>query len=173
MTGKAGRGLEIVAGAFLLVLGFEVARRVMFPWDFLIRFESGFMTDMLKLHNGRALFGALADLDNAVYAPAQELLTWLALRPVGRALDVRFCRLVAVALGLAAAAAAAGLSARGRARWLAFAAATLLLFRSYTADAPHPDQLRALHAVVLLALCERAVTRGAVAPALVAFLVAA
>src|SRR5438128_10881654 len=117
--------LHAVAGVLLVTLLFELSRRIVFPWDFLIRFESGFMTDMLKLHNGKPLFAPPTDLSNTVYAPAQEVLTYALLRPFGLDLDIRWCRLVSVTAGFGAAAAAAFISARGRGRWLAFAAANL------------------------------------------------
>jgi len=164
--------LHAVAGVLMIALLVELARRVAFPWDFLIRFESGFMTDMLKLHNGRALFQPPTDLNTTVYAPAQELFTYGLLRPLGVDLDVRFCRLVAVALGFAAAATAACIAARGGKRVFAFAVAALLLFRNFTADAPHPANLHALHALALLALGERALARGSVALASAAMAVA-
>jgi len=164
--------LHAVAAILLLVLLVELAQRIAFPWDFLIRFESGFMTDMLKLHNGRPLFGPPTDLNTTVYAPMQELLTYSLLRPLGRDLDVRCCRLVAVALGFAAAATAACITAGGRARWLAFAVATLVVFRTFTADAPHPGHLHALHALALFVLCERAGARRSIALAGAAMAVA-
>src|SRR4029077_299202 len=93
------------------------------------------------------------------------------LAPFGRALDVRWCRVVSIFLGLGAAAVFAALTsgvcrtldstARRRDTFpLAFAVATLLVFANFTSDVPHPDNLSMLQAMLTLLLTVVALRRN-------------
>ncbi len=159
----AGSAFVLVALARMVV----IVRRVPAPLDLLVWAESPFMTHLMKMRAGSPIFTDPADANSFVYAPGLEYLCRGLLAPLGLDLDVRFCRLVSVALGLAAAGVAASASSdvqamvfggeRSRAsRGLAFAAMGALLFASFTATSTHPDNLYTLHAVLVLFLAHRA-----------------
>jgi len=163
----------------VVLLLIELALRIRFPWDLMLRCESSFMTTMLKLHNGQPLFGPIADANNSVASPALSYVTFAVLRPLGLDLDIRWCRLVTILAGMAAAACAAStitrLSTAERDRYgfaFAFGVAMLLIFKNFTADVPHPDNWLALHAVATLLLCGRALAKRSPALATAALMFA-
>jgi hypothetical protein len=171
------------AATFMMLLLVELISRMRFPWDLLIECESAFLTDMLKLSQGAPLFGPATDVNSSLYSPALEYVTYILLKPLGLQLDVRYCRLVTVLIGFAAAACAACVVARltardsdGRPRRLvsplAFCVASLLLFKNFIADVPHPDNLAALDLMAMLLLCHTARTRTRLGPALAAAVLA-
>jgi hypothetical protein len=148
--------LRALLAFLVLVLLVELALRLVFPWDLFVWAESPFMTNMLKLHNGVPLYTTPADANSFVYSPGLEYLTWALLRPLGLHLDIRFCRLVSVAVGLLAAWLAArsavrialapgGRAVPARAEWVFAGVFTLVVFKNLTADVPHPDNLHMLH----------------------------
>jgi hypothetical protein len=151
----------------LLVLVVQIGRRVAFPWDLILWSESPFLTDMLKLHHGEPLYGPAADASSFVYAPGLAWITYALLRPFGLHVEIVACRLVTVTLGLLAAALAtramrtwpAGAPSR-TARLGCFAIAVLVVFKSFTADVPHPDNLHLLHFAATLWLALGAVKRS-------------
>jgi hypothetical protein len=163
--------LTAVTALFVIALVAVVAQRVAFPYDYLIWSESPFLTNMLKLHNGAPIYGPLSDANSFVYAPGLEYLCQAILGPFGLALDVRACRIVNVAVGALAAITAAlimtrltaAMTSATRPRGMAVllaGLAILVLFKSFTADVCHPDNLHALHLMVSIALTQRALSRG-------------
>src|SRR6185436_9215028 len=95
------RGMRLVGGLTAVLVGWLVvllALRVPFRCDLYGWAESPFMTDMLKLASGRPLYGPPADLNSFVYAPGLHYLTYALLAPFDLALDVRWCRVVAIFL---------------------------------------------------------------------------
>src|SRR6266496_4094293 len=150
------RFLAGVVATYLVWLAVVEVLRLQFPWDLFVWPESPFMTNMLKLDLGQPLFGPPADGNSFVYSPGLEYLTFAALKPLGLHLDIRYCRLVNVAIGVLAAA-VAGLVLRRAARfvapenrfgklaWIGGGVAVLVIFRNFTADVTHPDNLVMLH----------------------------
>ncbi|MCK6534096.1 MAG: hypothetical protein L6Q84_14075 [Polyangiaceae bacterium] len=160
----ARRLLLALSAALVALLGYQVALRVRFPWDTFIWSESPFMTNLMKLSAGESIYQPADAANSFVYAPGLELLCFGLLRPLGLALDVRACRVVVVALGVLAAACGALFVARvvaqaesaAKARRAAvigaFFVTCLVLFKNFTADVCHPDNLHVLHATGTLAL---------------------
>ena len=160
-----GWAIWMLAAIFFCLLLYQTFSRITFPWDILIWSESPFMTNMLKLTQEQPLFDKPWRVNSFVYAPGLEYLTYAVLAPFGVQLDVRFCRLIVVFLGLGAALMLSLAAVRIYAqqqndsvglgyRLFAFLIFVLLLFRNFTADVVHPDNLHAFHfaAVFLLAL---------------------
>jgi hypothetical protein len=150
------RFLGCVVVVYLVWLGVVEALRLPFPWDLFVWPESPFMTNMLKLDLGQPLFGPPADANSFVYSPGLEYLTFALLKPLGLHLDIRYCRLVNVAIGVLAgivAGLALGRAIRfvapenrlGKFAWLGGGVAGLVIFRNFTADVTHPDNLVMLH----------------------------
>ena len=96
--------LTSLASALLALLLVELALRVAFPCDLVSWSESPFMTDMMKVANGNRVFLNLLDVNSFVYSPGLVYLTSALLGPFGLATDVRFPRVVTIAIGLGAAA---------------------------------------------------------------------
>ncbi len=168
--------LATVAVGYALYGAWLTALRVQYPYDHLIWSESPFLTNMLKLHNDVELYGPPADTNSFVYSPGLELACYALLAPLGLHLDVRACRVVNVGFALAAMVAAgsymlaatrtmatAGVADRGPDRTavalLLTATAGLVLFKNFTFDLCHPDNLHALAVAGGIALAERALTR--------------
>jgi hypothetical protein len=175
--------LRALLALLLLLLLVQLALRLVFPWDLFVWAESPFMTNMLKLHNGVPLYTTPADANSFVYSPGLEYLTWALLRPLGLHLDIRFCRLVAVAVGLLAAWLAARSAVRialvpaggtppARVVWIFAGVFTLVVFKNLTADVPHPDNLHMLHFAATFLLGVEALRTRSVRWALAAALVA-
>ncbi len=152
--------LGCVAMVWLALLAVETALRVRFPWDLYLWPESPFMTNMLKLHLGQPIFGPAADGNSFVYSPGLEYLTFALLKPLGLDLDIRWCRVVTVGVGLLAGLVAALALRRvlacvtpenrfPRLGWLGGMLAVLVIFKNFTADVPHPDNLVMLHGMLL------------------------
>ena len=150
------RVLACVVGAYLVWLAIVEALRLQFPWDLFVWPESPFMTNMLKLELGQPLFGPPADGNSFVYSPGLEYITFAVLKPLGLHLDIRYCRLVNAAVG-ALAGTVGGLVLRravrfvapenrfGKFAWIGSGVAVLVIFRNFTADVTHPDNLVMLH----------------------------
>jgi hypothetical protein len=163
--------LTALMAAFVLVLGWIVAQRVAYPYDYFIWSESPFLTNMLKLHNDVALYGPVSDANSFVYAPGLEYLCFTLLEPFDLHLDVRACRAVNVAVGVVAAVLAGLVQTKiceatsdeppPRRLLLPFTIATsaMIIFRNFTSDVCHPDNLHMLHLMVGMALGYRALTR--------------
>jgi hypothetical protein len=156
-----------IALAYLAWLAVVIGLRIQFPWDLFIWPESPFMTNMLKLELGQPLFGPPADSNSFVYSPGLEYLTYAVLKPFGAHLDIRYCRLVNVSFGvLAGVLAGLGIQralqwlapnfARTRFGWLGCGVAVLVIFRNFTADVTHPDNLVMLHTAGVFLLTFRA-----------------
>jgi len=150
------RFLGCVVITYLLWLAVVVGLRLQFPWDLYIWPESPFMTNMLKLDMGQPLFGLPADGNSFVYSPGLEYLTFALLKPLGLNLDIRFCRVVNVMVGvlagliatLALRPAVATVAPNNRSPklvWLGGGIAVLVIFKNFTADVTHPDNLVMLH----------------------------
>ncbi len=142
----------------------ETALRMRFPWDLYVWAESPFLTDMIKLDHHLPVFTAPADGNSFVYSPGLEYITYALLKPFGLELDIRFCRLVSVLIGVLAAGCGAmairriarATSTLGRSRLFGFVTwgvVFLVLSKNFTADIPHPDNLQALHALLVFWLC--------------------
>jgi hypothetical protein len=150
------RFLGCVVVTYLVWLAVVEALRLPFPWDLFVWPESPFMTNMLKMELGEPLFGSPADGNSFVYSPGLEYITFALLKPLGLHLDIRYCRLVNVAIGVLAGA-LAGLALRraikfvapenrfGKFAWIGCGVAVLVIFRNFTADVTHPDNLVMLH----------------------------
>lgn len=166
----ASWAVMLSAGGLTARLAYELARRAVFPWDFLLWAESAFMTDMLKLANGMPLFGPVGDANSFLYSPGLTYLSYALFAPFGVALDIRWSRSLNMLFGVLAAL----LLARAVVRWvsglegerrrpLLFATASflgvLLIFRSVTTSSVQPDDLHMLHAVLTLSLCAESVRR--------------
>jgi hypothetical protein len=150
------RFLGVVVAANLVWLAVMVGLRAKFPWDLFMWPESPFMTNMLKLDHGQPIFTSPADGNSFVYSPGLEYLTFAILKPLGLHLDIRYCRLVNVAVGLLAGIVAGFALHRAvkmvapdncfpRLAWLGGGVAVLVIFRNFTADVTHPDNLVMLH----------------------------
>ena len=172
-----------LAGVLLVVFAVEEIPRVLFPWDLRMFSESTLLTSMLKLTAGHGPYSRPADQNSFLYAPGLEYLTFGLLRPFGAQLDIRACRAVTVLVGLAAALVAGRIAVRfaeslgtvshpRAARFVAASAAALVVFKSFTADACHPDNLYCLHAMLVIALCSAAIDRQSFRLAALAVVVA-
>jgi hypothetical protein len=150
------RGLAVVVVIYLAWLALMLGLRATFPWDLYIWAESPFMTNMLKMDLGQPLFGPPADGNSFVYSPGLEYLTFALLKPLGLHLDIRYCRLVNVGVGVLAAVLAGWGLRRAiklvapenpfpRLAWLGGGVAALVLFRNFTSDITHPDNLVMFH----------------------------
>ena len=160
--------LVIVSVSLGSLLAVQLARRVAFPWDLFIWSESPFLTNMLKLDSGIPVFTTPEDANSFVYSPGLEYLTYIFLKPFGLHLDIRFCRMISVLMGFAAALCAALCAyqiaesvrphrPRLSSAFLSVCAASLVIFRNFTSDVSHPDNLFILHAVATLLLCNTAI----------------
>src|SRR5687767_11444806 len=96
------RGLTGVVVLYLAWLALMIGWRATFPWDLFVWPERPFTTQMLKLELGHTLCGPPADGNSFVYSPGLEYLTLALIKPLGLHLDIRFCRLVTVAIGVVA-----------------------------------------------------------------------
>jgi hypothetical protein len=170
-------GLTAIAFAYAAGVLYQVIARVRFPYDELIWSESPFLTNMLKLHQGVELYGPAADANSFVYSPGLEYLCFALLSPLDLHLSLPACRVVNVAVGIAAALCAGWVQARivaeitasgdgaalaRRRLVLTFTSAftALVVFKNFTADICHPDNLHALHLAGGLALAHRALRSG-------------
>ena len=179
---KLERLVLALAALLVAILIAEEIPRILYPWDMVIFSESAFLTDMMKLTDGQPVYTSPGDVNSFPYAPGLQYLAYGLLRPFGLQLDIRFCRLVTALVGVACALVVGGLvvrvaremrAVRSRSVYLlASTIAGMMIFKSYTADAPHPDNLYALHAMAVLALTIAAVDTGSFRVALVAALVA-
>ena len=164
---KIAASVVVLAVALVAVLARALLLRVAFPWDGWIWSESPFMTAMLKLTNGQAVYTSPADANSMIYSPGLEYLTYGLLRPLGLQLDVRACRVVTVLVGIGAAALGASFathlaSAFGvgrRFRWFALLVLALVIFHNHTSDTLHPDNLYMLHAAAVLVLSHAMIAR--------------
>jgi hypothetical protein len=157
--------------------------RVLFPWDLHFWPESPFMTNMLKLDQHQPIFGPPAEANSFVYSPGLENICFVILKPFGLHLDIRFCRAVNVGLGVLAGI-LAGLCFRqipadlvseraGQGfAWLGGGVAILVVFRNFTADITHPDNLVMLHTAGLFLLTVGAVEKRSFGLALAAMVFA-
>jgi len=157
-----------LAGLLLVVFAVEEIPRILFPWDLRMFSESTLLTDMLKMTAGYGPYTRPADQNSFIYAPGLEYLTFGLLRPFGAQLDIRACRAVTVLVGVSAALVAGRIAVRfaealgtvghrRAARFVAASVAVLVVFKSFTADGCHPDNLHCLHAMLVVALCGAAV----------------
>jgi hypothetical protein len=166
----ASWAVALAASGLAANLAYELGRRAVFPWDFLLWAESAFMTDMLKLAQGLSPFGPPEDANSFIYSPGLTYLCYALFAPFGVALDVRWPRSLNMLFG----AVAALLLARAVVRWvngldgerrrpLLFAAAcslgVLLIFRSRTTTSVQPDNLQMLHAMLTFSLCVESLRR--------------
>ena len=178
------KGVGGIVILYLALLAVQIALRAVFPWDLFTWAESPFMTNMLKMDLGQSLFGPPADGNSFFYSPGLEYLTFALLKPLGLHLDIRFCRLVNVAVGLLAGG-LVGLIARRalnsivpenrfpRLAWLGAGIAVLVVFKNFTADGTHPDNLVMLHTAGLFLLTLTAMQRQSFGLALATMVFAA
>jgi hypothetical protein len=153
--------LVVVAAALVVVMGYELALRIAYPWDYFIWSESTFLTNVLKLSTGERLYSDPSLANSYVYSPGLEYLTYALLRPLSLQLDIRACRVVNVLVGLCAAWAASQHASEDlRLRLLSFLAFSLLLFENFTFDVCHPDNIHVAHVGVTFLLSSVAATSG-------------
>lgn len=174
--------LTLALGALFTVLVVLVCQRIVFPWDMLMWAESPFMTSMLKLHNGSALFTSPADANSFVYSPGLEYLSYALLSPLSLELDIRYLRAVNTLIGLLAALvlaiAAKNICKSGYkdAEQIAllpgFLLFALIIFKNFTADVTHPDNLHVLHFGLTFCLAGFALLRHSFGFALLAVAIA-
>jgi hypothetical protein len=150
------RLLWAVAIFYLVWLAVVTGLRVAFPWDVATWSESPFMTNMLKLDQQQPVFGPPADANSFVYSPGLEYICFALLKPFELHLDIRFCRLVNVGIAVLTAL-AVGTFFRcvsnllvpekrpGVLPWLGAGIALLVVFRNFTSDTAHPDNLVMCH----------------------------
>jgi hypothetical protein len=122
----------------------------------------------MKLDHHQPVYTNPADGNSFVYSPGLEYLCFALLKPFGLELDIRYCRLVTVALGVLASGFGA-LAVRRLARSLVSVGRTKLFFfatwgliwlvlsKNFLADIDHPDNLHAFHATLIFWLCLMAV----------------
>jgi hypothetical protein len=162
------RGIGFLVLFNLAVLAGQLVLRCAFPWDLFMWAESPFMTGLLKLDSGQPVFGPPADGNSFIYSPGLLYLTYALLKPLGLHLDIRYCRIVIVLIGVMAGGWAGWAARRAlqmvapekRIRgfaWLGAGIAVLVIFKNFTADATHPDNLVMLHTAGLLWLTLKAV----------------
>jgi len=174
----------LFAAVFLWML-YLTAIRAIFPWDILVWAESPFMTNMLKLGQGLSVYSPPEQANSFVYTPGLEYITYTLLSPFGLETDIRYCRLITVLIGLSAAWVSA-ISAY-RLALLAdpqkklnpvtsipafFLLFTLIIFRNFVADIPHPDNLYILHFSLCFLLTLRALQEKSMSRAILAILFA-
>jgi hypothetical protein len=171
---RAARALLAVAAALAALMLYQLARRIVFPWDYYMWSESPLLTDLLKLSNGQPLYNDPADVNAYDYTPGLEYLTYALLRPFSLQLDVRACRVVCVAAGFGAAYFASRASSRSkRYTCFAFLVFALILFQNFTFDVCHPDNLYAAHVGATFLLCVLATSRASYRLALAAVAISA
>jgi len=157
------RAVATLVVLYLGLLAVQVGLRAAFPWDLFTWAESPFMTNMLKMELGQSLFGPPADGNSFFYSPALEYLTYAVLKPFGLHLDIRYCRLVNVAVGLCAGGFVGLITLRmlpvlvpehrwPRLAWLMAGIGVLVVFKNFTADGTHPDNLVLWHTAGLFLL---------------------
>lgn len=176
-------GIAALAAVLALALLIQEVPRILFPWDLRMFSESTLLTNMMKLTAGEGPYTSVGDANSFIYAPGLDYVTFAILRPFGAQLDVRACRAVTVLIGLAAAGVAGWVCARlatlrGTSQaWIVRVAssciATLVIFKSYTSDACHPDNLYILHAMALIALSYTVIQRRSLRHAFAAVVLAA
>jgi hypothetical protein len=175
--------IGVVLVTFLVLCARQTALRAIFPWDMHIWSESPFITNLLKLDHGSPIYTAPAEVNSFVYSPGLEYLTYAFLKPFGVELDIRYCRLVNILIGLGAAAfGALAIRRLGRSCtelgmgpgtfFATWAALVLILFKNFTSDIPHPDNVHAFHALLVFYLCFTALETKSFRLALVTMLLA-
>jgi hypothetical protein len=169
--------------AFVAVLAVETALRIRFPYDLYFWSESPFLTNLMKLDHHQPVYTNPADGNSFVYSPGLEYLCFAILKPFGLELDIRFCRLISVALGIFASCfgalaatrftRSAGPIARPKLFFLAsWGLLWLVLSKNFLADVNHPDNLHAFHAMLLFWLSLVAVETRRFGVAMLTMLVA-
>jgi hypothetical protein len=162
------RVLSVVVLVYLGLLAVQVGLRVAFPWDLYVWAESPFLTDMLKLDQGKPIFGPVEDGNSFVYSPGLTYLIYALLKPLGLHLDIRYCRIITVAVAVLASVVAGFAMRRAITKitgdqvsrgfiLLGMGLALLVIFKNFNADIVHPDNLVMLHTMGLLWLTLRAV----------------
>ncbi len=156
---------SLVAVLFV-VLCIATYRRAIFPWDMYVWPESPLLTDLMKLHQHGPVYGSPADGNSFVYSPGLEYLCYALLSPVGLELDLLWIRLVSIMCAVAGAFFAALAILRVvKPRntpttcyfLLCWAIIILALGKNYMFEIGHPDNLHALHGLLLFWLCVAAV----------------
>jgi hypothetical protein len=153
---------------WLVILSVQVALRCAFPWDLFVWAESPFLTDMLKLDQGKPIYGPVEDGNSFVYSPGLTYLIYALLKPLGLHLDIRYCRIITVAVAVLASVVAGFAMRRAITKitgdqvgrgfiLLGMGLALLVIFKNFNADIVHPDNLVMLHTAGLLWLTLRAV----------------
>jgi hypothetical protein len=149
---------------FVAILAVETVLRIKFPYDLYFWSESPFLTNLMKLDHHQPIYTSPSDANSFVYSPGLEYLCYAILKPFALELDIRFCRLVTVALGILAAGFGAlavtrfSRSIRSIPHPRVFFLATwgiiwLVLSKNFLADIDHPDNLHTFHAILIFWLC--------------------
>ncbi len=174
----------IVVFALLGMAASQMAARVPFRWDLFCWSESPFMTNLLKLDDGQPIYTSPEQANSFVYSPGLEYLTYALLKPFGRQLDIRYCRVVSIGFAIIASLAfmrsaillsraAFGSSEHRLFAPVAAALFFLVIYHNFTADVTHPDNLYIFHAAVTLWLTFEAIARPAAWRSVAAILFAA
>jgi hypothetical protein len=154
----------------LAMAAYQLAHRIPYAWDLFIWSESPFLTNILKIDAGLPVFTSPEQVNSFVYSPGLEYLTYALLKPIGRHLDIRYCRAVSVGFAALAALALMRCSILLRRQglpgtqtpWFAPLSAALfflVIYHNFTSDVPHPDNLYICHFAVTLMLTFEAILR--------------
>lgn len=161
--------LSFTAAALFAMMIYQIASRVLFPWDYYIWSESPFLTNLWKIDRGAPIFGDPKDANSWAYSPGLEHICYFLLKPFDLQLNVGACRIINLmiaAVGAAAAAMSCAAAARPGGKltkgFVIFTSCAWLLLqnRSFTFDVCHPDNLHAAHAAAAFYLCYHAIRRG-------------
>jgi hypothetical protein len=151
----------LLIAIYCVVLAVETAFRISFPWDMYIWPESPFLTNLLKLDHHLPIYTSPADGNSFVYSPGLEYICFALLKPFGLELDIRYCRVIVVALGLLASFFGALAITKllrsqisgGKFLLVSMGFVWLILSKNFVADIAHPDNLHTCHAVAVFWLC--------------------
>ena len=148
----------------------QLANRIPYKWDLYIWSESPFLTNMLKIDAGQSIYSSPEQVNSFVYSPGLEYVTYALLKPIGRQLDIRYCRVVSIGFVVLAALAfmrcsvmlAREVFSGARSRWfppLSAALFFLVIYHNCTSDVTHPDNMHICHLAVTLMLTFEAIRR--------------
>lgn len=159
-------GCYALVAILFVLLCVATYRRVIFPWDMYLWPESPLLTDLMKLRLHLPVYSNPADGNSFVYSPGLEYLCYALLSPAGLELNVLWIRLVSITCAaIAACFAALAILKAGKPKStllicylpMCWAVVILALGKNYMFEIGHPDNLHALHGLLLFWLCLLAV----------------
>lgn len=177
---KLGKLLTMIVGIYLLMLVLLEIGRIRFPYDILFVSEGHYMTNILKFNAGQWLYSDPFLTNSHTYSPGLEMLGFALLKPLGLVLDIRAHRVIVTLIGLAgcflAAKVTQNLNSKTEGSPLApliiAGLYILILFRSFTSDVTHPDNLHWLAIISAFTFTLQANRTGKTTPALIAITIA-